>query len=67
MKMKEIKELLTRKEAADYLGITYGTLGMWASMKRHDLPYIKVGKRTQYRKSDLDDLIKKKTRSGSKC
>jgi excisionase family DNA binding protein len=60
--IKSIKEseteLLTRKQAAKYLGISPDTLAVWSCTKRYDLIYIKMGRHTKYRKSDLDDFIK---------
>lgn len=46
--------LLTRKEAADYLGVQAETLAVWACTHRYSLPYIKVGRAVRYRKADLD-------------
>lgn len=50
-------ELLTRKEAAEYLGVTPHTLAVWHSTKRYPLPVVKVGRLVKYRKSDLDAFI----------
>lgn len=49
--------LLTRKEAAQYLGVSSSTLANWASKKTFELPYFRVGKAVRYRKSDLDAFI----------
>lgn len=54
--------LLTRRQAARYLGIAEGTLRVWAHNKRYKLPYRKVGRRVQYTKTDLDNFIKDRTR-----
>lgn len=51
--------LLTRKEAAQYLGVSASTLANWASTKTFVLPYFRVGKAVRYRKSDLDEFIQK--------
>jgi len=40
--------------AAEYLNVQVQTLAMWRSSGRHDLPFIKVGRRVMYRQSDLD-------------
>ncbi len=56
-------KLLTRKEAAEYIGMSPGTLAVWASTKRYDLKPIKVGtKAVRYFRSELDKflLLKKK-------
>jgi excisionase family DNA binding protein len=47
--------LLTRQEAARFLGISPKTLANWASTGRNHLPIIKIGGRlVRYRQSDLD-------------
>lgn len=52
--MSHKDKLLTREEAADYLGVSKGTLEVWASTKRYTIPYIRIGKRmVRYRFSDL--------------
>ncbi len=48
-------------DAADYLGITPGTLNVWRCTKRHQIPYIKVGRLVKYRKSDLDKWLESRT------
>ncbi len=49
-----VSDLLTRDQAAAYLGIAVQTLAVWTCTRRHDLPFIKVGRSVRYRKSDLD-------------
>ena len=56
-------ELLSRVEAAAYLGVAKQTLAIWACNKRYDLPYVKIGKLVKYRKIDLDAFIAKNLRS----
>jgi excisionase family DNA binding protein len=53
-------ELLTRKEAATYLGVTESTLAVWACVKRYNLPYVKVGRLVKYRRSDLEAFIERR-------
>ncbi len=48
---------LNRKDAAEYLGLTEGTLAVWASTGRYQLPFVKVGRKVFYRLSDLDAFI----------
>jgi len=66
--IKSIKErdaeLLTRKQAAEYLTITPGTLAVWTCTKRYSLKYIKIGRHIRYRKSDLDSFIKSRETYG---
>lgn len=54
-------DLLTRREAAAYLGVTPETLAVWASTKRYPLQFVKVGRLAKYRKSDLDTFINSRT------
>ena len=54
-------KLLTTKEAADYIGVLPGTLGIWRCTKRHMIPFIKVGRLVKYRKSDLDTFLDQRT------
>ncbi len=56
-------ELLSRKEAAVYLGVAEQTLAIWKCTKRYDLPYVKIGKLVKYKKSDLDAFIARNVQS----
>ena len=50
--------LLSRKEAAEFLGVTSQTLAVWHSSKRYIIPIVKIGKRTvKYQRSALEDFI----------
>lgn len=52
-------DLLTRSEAAKALNVKPQTLASWATSKRYNLPYIKVGKKSvRYKRSDIDGFIK---------
>lgn len=54
-------QLMSRKEAADYLGVTESTLSVWACVKRYNLPYVKVGRLVKYRLADLNKFITNRT------
>ncbi len=54
-------ELLTREQAAEYLGVTASTLAVWACAKRYNLSYVKVGRLVKYRRADLDAFIERRT------
>lgn len=54
-------DLLTRKQAAAYLGIAEQTLATWKSAQRYDLPVVKVGRLVRYRRSELDAFIRRRT------
>jgi len=53
--------LLTRREAAAYLGVTPDTLAVWFSTRRYPIPVIKVGHLAKYRKADLDRFLESRT------
>ncbi|MDB2415183.1 helix-turn-helix domain-containing protein [Rickettsiales bacterium] len=61
---KEFHILLTRKEAAEFLGVKENTLAVWLTTRRYDLPVVKVGRLCKYRKSDLLDFLDKQTTPG---
>lgn len=51
------KQLLSPKEAAEFLGIPLGTLAQWRSQRRGP-PYIKLEERlVRYRHSDLEEYL----------
>ena len=57
-------ELLDRIAAAAYLGVEPETLAVWASQRRYNLAYIKVGSKVRYRRSDLDAWLRSRTIRG---
>lgn len=46
--------VLSTAQAAEYLGVAPHSLEIWRSNRRYAIPYVKVGARVRYRKSDLD-------------
>lgn len=48
--------LLSVAEAAEYLGIKDSTVYAWVSQKR--IPYVKVGRRTMFKRELLDKHFK---------
>jgi DNA-binding Xre family transcriptional regulator len=56
-------KLLSRKEAAQFLGVKENTLAIWACNKRYNLPVIKVGRLCKYRLSDLISFLDERTNS----
>jgi len=54
--------LLTRGQAAAYLGLSPQTLSNWASTGRGGIPYVRVSARAvRYRQSDLDEWARNRT------
>lgn len=58
-------QLLDSTQAAEYIGVAPKTLSVWRSTKRYPLPYVKVGSRVRYRRSDLDAFIASRTQGGA--
>lgn len=56
--------LLTRKEAAVYLGVSERTLAIWKCTGRYSLPVVKIGRLAKYRKADLDAFIMSRVQAG---
>jgi hypothetical protein len=54
-------DLLTRREAAEYLGVATATLAIWKCTERYNLPVIKVGRLAKYRRVDLDNFLRNRT------
>lgn len=63
-KKQRNSELLTRVEAAEYLGISENTLAIWNCTGRYNLPVVKVGRLAKYRRSDLDLFLNRRTMNG---
>ena len=55
--------LLTRKEAAEFLNISEGTLGVWACTKRVKLKIVKIGNAVRYPLSGLKAYLEENTTS----
>jgi excisionase family DNA binding protein len=55
--MEDSDKFLTRKEAAQYLGVTTNTLAVWAYTGKNELPFYLLGRMAKYKKKDLDICI----------
>ena len=63
MSIKDVQpndKLLSRKEAAEILGVKETTLATWHTTNRYPLPVIKVGKLAKYRMSDIHRFLEKR-------
>lgn len=58
----EAPALLSNAKAAEYLGVTPGTLEVWRSKKSHAIEYVKVGRLVRYRAESLDKFLASRTR-----
>lgn len=54
-------ELLSRREAAQYLGVKEQTLAVWLCTKRYEIPVVRIGRLVKYKKTDLDAFIQKQS------
>lgn len=50
-------KLLSREEAADFLGLKKNTLAVWAVNKKNNLPFYKIGGAVKYKLSDLESFL----------
>lgn len=57
-------DLLSREEAARYLGVSASTLAIWKCTGRYNLPCVKIGRLVKYRRSDLDEFIAERVIAG---
>ena len=55
--------LLDDKRAAKFLGVSPGTLSVWRSTGRYDLPYVKCGRCVRYRMEDIQAFIERRTQT----
>lgn len=55
--------LLDEKAAAEFLTVSPGTLSVWRCTGRYGVPFIKVGRRVKYRRTDLIAWLESRTRS----
>jgi hypothetical protein len=61
-KEKHPVELLNRREAAQYLKVSPGTLAVWDCTKRYDLKPLKVGRSVRYTRENLDNFMNRNMR-----
>ncbi len=54
-------DLLDEQAAARLLTVAPGTLGVWRSTGRYNLPFLKVGRMVRYRRADLIAWLEKRT------
>ncbi len=61
--MEDQTELLSADQAAATIDVTSGTLSVWRSTGRYGIPFIKIGRKVRYRKSDLLAWLESRTRA----
>lgn len=55
-------DLIDENTAADFLHISPGTLSVWRSTGRYQIPFIKVGHCVRYSKKSLEAWLESRTR-----
>lgn len=60
-KIMDTKKLLSRREAAEYLGVKPQTLAAWHITGKYGLPLVKVGRSVRYRMADLERWLAART------
>ena len=56
------RKLYTPAEAAVYIGVLPGTLAVWRSTGRYNLPFVKAGRLVRYSAAALDAWLATRTR-----
>ncbi len=56
---KGVANLMNVQQAAEYLGLSVGTMYQWRS--QHKVPYIKVGRKVKFKKDQLDQWLADRT------
>ena len=60
-----ISNLLDDHQASNYLGLKKGTLSVWRSTGRYQIPFVKIGSKVRYRQSDLDVWLESRTQKAT--
>jgi len=60
-----VSQLLTNEQAAQFLGVSAGTLPIWRCKRKYALPFVRVGRLIRYERSALQSWIEKRTESGA--
>ncbi len=59
--VQSVRDLVDEKAAAEHLDVAVGTLSVWRSTGRYNLPFLKIGRNVRYRRSDLDAWLASRT------
>lgn len=59
--MKIEKRRITPAELSELISITQGTLAVWRSVGRYNLPFIKVGSKVLYEMDAVNAFIESRT------
>lgn len=57
-------KLMTSNDVSKILGVSIGTLAVWRTTKRYNLPYVKSGRLVRYREEDVQNFINSRLQGG---
>ena len=52
---------MDEEAAAKFLGVKPGTLSVWRSSGKYNLPFMKIGHLVRYKQTDLEDWMASRT------
>lgn len=55
---------MTSNDVSKILGVSTGTLAVWRTTKRYNLPYVKSGRLVRYREEDVQNFINSRLQGG---
>lgn len=61
--VQRTSDLLDEKAAAEILAVEPGTLSVWRSTGRYNIPFIKVGRNVRYSRKALEAWLESRTRT----
>ncbi len=65
MAVLDLPQLLTPEQAAQLLGVEITTLAVWRCTRRHNLPFVRVGRLVRYDREDLRAWIEERRDGGT--
>lgn len=60
--IKSCADLIDEHTAAELLDVSPGTLSVWRSTGRYNLPFLKIGRKVRYRSADLSMWLDSRAR-----
>lgn len=64
--METNTDLMDPLETSQLISVAQGTLAVWRSTGRYDLPYVKVGRLVRYRRADIEAWLDRRKNVSSK-
>jgi hypothetical protein len=61
-KLAGLRPLLSDQDVSTLTGVAPGTLAIWRSTGRVDLPYIKLGRKVAYKPEDVEAFLEQNRR-----